>query len=76
MNIFRPFGSLTTKPEEVVKPDSLILENRRTKDWGTFLVDNYLPKEIRSAFHTINWFSSELGKIPETSREPSLGIHL
>jgi hypothetical protein len=69
----RRLSSTKPRPDDVVKADEYILENLRSKDWSTFLIGNFLPKDVRSAFYAINWFSSELGKIPETSREPSLG---
>lgn len=63
------------KPTEqaVANAEAYITENVKQKEWTSFLVGNFLPKAIRPPFYTVMWLNHELAKIPESTREASLG---
>ena len=38
------------------------------------MIGNYYPKQIRQDFFNINWFNTELMRIPESTKETSLAV--
>ncbi len=47
----------------------------RKYDWGSYVIGNYYPAQIRMDFYAIQWLNLELMKIPETVKETSLAVN-
>ena len=59
--------------EELGKAEKYVEETLRSRNWVTYMLASYLPRELRPHFYTIQLLDLELIKIAENAREPQLG---